>query len=433
MATQARSRLITWGGPGTRVTRLELFYDLVFVFAFINLTTLTSANLDVRALGESLAVLALLWWCWTGFAALGNILRADQGVMPLVGFLVMAAVFVLALTTDAAIHDEPGGLYGPFVFACAHLTIWVVQGAALWATIGTGPTPRRRSLLLTAPTIVGALIILLAATVPQHLFAEDVADDVRLGLWLVALVVEYSVPLLLTRIGWRVRSVGHWAERHALIVLVALGESVIALGIGSTSRAGRNITLSVITAAVLGIVVIATLWWLYFDLLALAVEQTLHGVRGPERIPLTRDLYTYLHLPLIMAIIFVALGLKRLLTGVITSPARAARESLGGLDLLVLYGGVVVFLLTLVAIELRTFRRLDRLSLGTGGLLAGAAPLAYRLPALTALALLTGVIGVLVLARLRTKRDMRSRVRETAQREQAALEEEANQWRRRRF
>ncbi|MEV1144956.1 low temperature requirement protein A [Micromonospora sp. NPDC049799] len=428
MGGSGGSRLISWGRPGTRVTRLELFYDLVFVFAFFNVTTLTSANLNPRTLLESLAVLALLWWCWTGFAALGNVVRADQGIMPVVGFLIMAAVFVLALTTAVAFRDEPGGLYGPFVFACAYLVTWVVKVVALWTTIPPNRAAVGRSALLTVPTMGGALVILAAATLPQRLTPEH-ERDVRLALWVVALLMEYGVGLLLTRTGWRLRSVGHWAERHALIVLVALGESVIALGVGSTSRAGRPITVSIIVAAVLGIAVVATLWWLYFDLLALAVEQVLHGVRGPERIPLARDVYTYLHLPLIVGIILVALGLKRLLSGVITAPRAAAREALGGLDLLVLYGGLVVFLLALVAVEWRAFRRLDGLSLGAGALVAAAAPLAYRLPPLTALVLLTGFVGLLVLVRLRGTRHMRAHVRDTALVEQESLEAEANRWR----
>lgn len=90
------------------MTRLELFYDLVFVFAFLNVSSLTEADFSVQGLVEALLVLSLLWWCWSGFAALGNILRADQGVMPLLGFGVMAAVFVLALSTDTAFGRIPG-------------------------------------------------------------------------------------------------------------------------------------------------------------------------------------------------------------------------------------------------------------------------------------------------------------------------------------
>jgi low temperature requirement protein LtrA len=306
-----------------------------------------------------------------------------------------------------------------------------VKVVALWTTAGPHRAPPLRSLLITAPTMGGAVVILVAATVPQRVVPTAAVENVRLGLWIVALLLEYSVGLLLPRAGWRLRSLGHWAERHALIVLVALGESVIALGIGSTDRAGRPIEISIIGAAVLGIAVIAALWWLYFDVLAFAVEQVLHGVRGSGRIALSRDVYTYLHLPLIMGIILFALGVKRLLTAVIREPASGA--ALDGLAPLVLYGGVVLFLLALVAVELRVLRRLDRVLLVAAGVLAVAVVPAYRLPALAALALLAALVVAVVLIQLRATRELRRRVRESALKEQAALEAEANQWRREHF
>ncbi|MEV4492018.1 low temperature requirement protein A [Micromonospora coxensis] len=433
MGTSARDRLVSWGGPGTRVTRLELFYDLVFVFAFLNVTTLTSADLTIRRLVEAMFVLALLWWSWTGFAAVGNILRADQGIMPLVGFAIMAAIFGLALTTAVAFRDEPGGLYGPWVFSLAYLFTWVVKVAALWSSIGRGGAPRARSMLLTVPTMIGAVIIVIAATVPQRVVPDSAVQNVRLGLWAVALLVAFAVGLVLPRTEWRLRSVGHWAERHALIVLVALGESVIALGIGSTSRAGRPITIPVIAAAFFGIAIIAALWWLYFDVLAFAVEQVLHGVRGRGRIPMARDVYTYLHLPLIVGIILFALGLKEILAGVIKDPDSASRDELAGLALLVLYGGVILYLLALIAIQLRVFRRLDRVLTGAVVLLVLLMPAGYALPVLTTLILLTVAVVAVVLVQLRATAQVRRRVRETAMDEQTAMEAEANSWRRHHF
>ncbi|SCF41774.1 low temperature requirement protein A [Micromonospora mirobrigensis] len=429
MGAITRSRLVSWGGPGTRATRLELFYDLVFVFAFLNVTTITSDDLTPRALLEALLVLILLWWCWTGFVTIGNALRADVGVMPAIGFAVTAAVFVLALSSGVAFRDVPGGLYGPWLFAVAYLVTWVMKATALWSIAREEGAPRLRSLMLTGPSMTGALLILVAATVPQRVVPAGAVLNTRLGLWITALLVEYSGGLLLTRTGWRLRSVGHAAERHALIVLVALGESVIALGIGTTARAGRPLGLSTVVAAVLGIGVIAVLWWLYFDWIAAAVEQRLHGVRGAERIPLARDIYTYLHLPLIVGIILFALGLKRLLSGVLDAPHPAAEEDLDTLELLVLYGGVILILLALTAIQLRALRRLDRVLLTGAVLLTALLPVAAALPALLALLLLNGAVVAVVLIQLPATRDLRQGVRATALDEQAALEAEANQWR----
>ncbi|GHJ52990.1 low temperature requirement protein A [Nonomuraea sp. TT08I-71] len=424
-------QLISLGGPGTRVTRLELFYDLVFVFAFLNVTTLTSERPTAVALLEMFLVLAVLWWCWTGFAALGNLVRADQRIMPVVGLVVMAAVFVLALTTEVAFYDEPGGLVGPLVFATAYLVTWVVKMVAFWLTVSV-PSPRQAA-LLTLPTMGGAAIILIAALLRYRLGDEPVALTLQMGLWILALTFEYLVGLLLVRTGWEMRSAGHLAERHGLIVLVALGESVIALGIGAAERGGRPITWWAIYAACMTLSIIFALWWLYFDTLALAMEQRLHGVRGPERLPLVRDVYTYLHLPLIAGIIVFALGVKRLLAR-LTDPAVPPRhDALAGLDIVTLTGGLVLYLLALVAMELRMFGRLPLRPLVGAVALAVSVAALRRFPALVALTVIGLIFAVLVLAQVTWDRDLRKRVRDLALEEQAAMEEEANLFRRRRL
>src|SRR6516164_1249752 len=103
-----RGRILP-AAPGSRVSRLELFYDLVFVLAFLNVTTLVSANLSAHTLLAGLLVLALLWWCWVSFAALGNAVRTDQGVMPLIGAVTVVALFVLNLSLPEAFTNRPGG------------------------------------------------------------------------------------------------------------------------------------------------------------------------------------------------------------------------------------------------------------------------------------------------------------------------------------
>ncbi|MEU1845363.1 low temperature requirement protein A [Micromonospora sediminicola] len=428
-----RSQLISWGGPGTRATRLELFYDLVFVFAFFNVSTLTSKNLTAQSLLEALLVLVLLWWCWTGFVTIGNAVRSDEGVMPLIGLAMMVPVFLLAVSVGVAFRDEPGGLYGPWLFAVAYLMTWGLKAAALWTIARAEGTPRRPALLLVGPALVSTVVVLLAAVVPQRIVAAGAVQNVRIGFWVVALVLEYLGGLLLARTGWRLRSVGHAAERHALIVLVALGESVIALGIGASAQYGRPVGLPTVFASALGIVVIAALWWLYFDWIAAAVEQRLHGVRGPGRIPLARDVYSYLHLPLVVGIILFALSLERLLGILLHAAHPTGEERPGQLHPLLLYGGVILFALALVAIELRALRRLDRVLLGAALVLAALVPVAYQVPELAALALLAGVTLGVVTVQLRVTRALRREVRRVALDEQTRMETELNRWRARRL
>ncbi|MEU9508134.1 low temperature requirement protein A [Micromonospora sp. NPDC048170] len=416
--------------PGSRTTRLELFYDLVFVFAFLNVTTVTAGSLHVRGLAQCLVALALLWWCWTGFAALGNVVRTDQGIVPLFGFVTSAAVFVLALSLPKAFIDQPGGLQGPVVFAVCYFLVRAIQVAVfLWA-VRTDPEVRRRIPMLALPFLVATGLILTAALVPQRLFDGSAEIAVRLALWLAALGVEYGAGLAQYRAGWMVLSAGHWAERHALIIMVALGESIIALGIGPGATAGLPLTLPVIIAAVLGITVVAALWWAYFDTLALAMEQVLHRTREPRaRAGLARDAYTYLHLPLIAGVILFALGLKGLIYEVGDPATPQWGVPLPGFHLLTLYGGVALYLLTLITLGSRTLGAARWPSIAGVALLVALVPVAGQLPELVALAMLAVAAVLVVGAQTVVDAPRRRRVRQVALDEQLASEAEQTRWR----
>ncbi|MEU8046096.1 low temperature requirement protein A [Micromonospora echinofusca] len=415
--------------PGSRTTRLELFYDLVFVFAFLNVTTVTAGSLDARGLVRFLVVLALLWWCWSSFAALGNVIRTDQGLTPLVGFTISAAVFVLALSLPKAFVDRPGGLPGPLVFAACYFLVRATQVAVfLWAVRSDGEV-RRRMPVLILPLLVATGLILTAALVPQRLLDGGAEIGLRLTLWVGALAVEYGAGLAQHRAGWTVLSAGHWAERHALIIMVALGESIIALGLGPGPTT-LPLTWAVIIAALLGIAVVAALWWAYFDTLALAMEQVLHRTREPRtRAGLARDVYTYLHLPLITGVIMFALGLK----GLIHEGADPATPTWGvplpSFDVLVLNGGVALYLLTLIGLGSRTLGAARWPSIGGVALLVALTPVAARLPELVALALLALVAMLTVAVQTVVDAPRRRRVRQVALEEQLASEAEQTRWR----
>ncbi|MEH0972943.1 low temperature requirement protein A [Micromonospora sp. CPCC 205546] len=416
--------------PGSRTTRLELFYDLVFVFAFLNVTTVTAGTPDVRGLIRFLVVLALLWWCWSGFAALGNVVRADQGLAPLVGFAVSAAVFVLALSLPKAFVDRPGGLPGPVVFAVCYFLVRATQVTVfLWA-VRTDREVRRRMPVLVLPFLIATGLILTAAMVPQRLLDGTAEIALRLALWAGALAVEYGAGLTQHRAGWTVLSAGHWAERHALIIMVALGESIIALGLGPSSGDTLPLTWPVIIAALLGIAVVAALWWAYFDTLALAMEQVLHRTRERRaRAGLARDVYTYLHLPLITGVILFALGLKGLIHEGAdpTTPYWGVR--LPGFDMLALFGGVALYLLTLVLLGSRMLGAARWPSIGGVALLVALTPVATRLPELVALAMLAVAAMLTVAAQTVVDAPRRRRVRQVALDEQLASEAEQTRWR----
>ncbi|SCF41781.1 low temperature requirement protein A [Micromonospora mirobrigensis] len=425
------SRGVRPGAPGTRTTRLELFYDLVFVFAFLSVTSLTATAPTPVNLYRCLLVLALLWWCWTGFARLGNGVRADQGVLPLVGFLTIAATFLLVVSIPGAFVDRPGGLPGPLVFAGCYFVIRGVQ-LAVFARVDREDPARRRYLLVRLALVLAATTLLVVAgTVPQRLADRPTATAVQLALWTVALLVEYVGGVTLGRSWWVVVSAGHWAERHALMVLIALGETIIALGLGAKFFTDLPLTGPVAAAAVLGIAIAAMLWWAYFDTVAFALEQALHHARDPvARFRLARDGYTFLHLPMIAGVIFFALGLKDLLAEAADPSSPSWGVPLGGFWITVFYGGVGLYLLSVCGCAYLAFRSV-RWPLLLGVLvLAGVAPLAAPLPELVTLVLLAVLVLAVVAAETLSEDGRRRQVRQLALAEQYAAEEEQSRWRR---
>ncbi|MFI7077295.1 low temperature requirement protein A [Micromonospora sp. NPDC049903] len=423
------SRGVRPGAPGSRATRLELFYDLVFVFAFIQVTTLTADNFTPRGLLQCVVVLVLLWWAWTGFAVIGNLVRTDQGVLPFLAFATIGGALVFALAMPQAFRSEAGGLSGPLVFAICYFLVRAIQVGILgWLARGD-PELRRRFLAATGRAAVVGTLVLAAALLPQRLADEPGEVGLRLLFWIAAIVVEYGTAVALGSSNWTLLSAGHWAERHALIVLVALGETIIALGLGAGFVVELPLTWLVIISAMLAVAVVAALWWSYFDTLALALEQVLHRTRDPRaRSALARDAYTYLHLPLVAGPILFALGLKRVLSGA-AEPATPAGSLLPGGDLLVLHGGVALYLVTLVVLGWRVLHTMRWPTLGGVCLLVLLVPVAAQVPELVALALLTVVVLAVAVVQTLTDAPLRHQVREVAMAEQLAAEAEQTTWR----
>ncbi|MER7475537.1 low temperature requirement protein A [Micromonospora sp. NPDC000018] len=420
--------------PGAKVTRLELFYDLVFVFAFLNVTNTSSKTFGQGSLLSSLLVLALLWFAWSSFATLGNVVRADRGIMPLFGFAIMAAIFVASVSLPEAFTDERPGLPGDLVFAACYLVVQNLQVLAFWYAIRGDPRLRPHWHRLVLPPFVTVSLLLLAALVPQRLFAGDAETAARIGLWVLAIAVAYVTIRQNRTEGLTIVSAGHWAERHAQIVLIALGESIISLGIGPGLEVGLPLTGSVIGAAVAGIAVTAALWWVYFDARAIAGERTLHRVHGQARIALARDAYTYLHLPMIAGIILLALGQKRVLADIGDPTGVGLRERIGGLEATVLYGGVALYLLAVLGFQLRTVRQASQLQVGSLAALAALAaliPVGAVLPPLGALVLLAVVVVLAATVDSIRNRQRRQRLRQEKFDEERALEAGETEWRRR--
>ena len=363
-----------------RVTPLELFFDLVVVFAFTQVTQLMSDDLTWRGLGRGLLALAAIWWAWTGYAWLTNALEPEEGPVRAGMFGAMAAMLVVALAVPGAFGADA------VLFGVAYVLVLLLD-LVLYAMAGRRDPDLFRALLGFAPAaMVGAVCILVAGFVDGR---------VQTVLWVVGLAVLYGGALIGRGRGWRI-SPAHFAERHGLIVIIALGESIIALGVGA---AGFSLSAGIITAAVLGVVVVASLWWAYFDVIAVMSQRQLAQTSGAGRARLARDYYSYLHLPMIAGIVLFALGLKATIEHV--------GEPLAAVPAVALCGGLALYFLTHVGLRLRLVHYIRRTTaerpgwigpgrLATGIVMVALIPAARELPALASLAVVTAVCCALI-------------------------------------
>ncbi|MEU4277035.1 low temperature requirement protein A [Streptomyces tanashiensis] len=368
-----------------KVTPAELFFDLVFVYAITQVTALMAAAPSPMRMVGAMVVLALLWWCWCAFAWLGNVVRADSGALFGVLVTVMAVVLIVSLAVPDVFTDAPGGLSVPLVFVLCYGAVRTLHLTSYWLS-SPGDAALRVTLRRTAmASVLPPLVLLLIGC------AFD--GKVQLLWWLGAVAVDYGGIYVTGSSGWRVNSPGHFAERHGLIVIIALGESIVAMGVGVS---GFPLSYAVLGASAAGLLLSAGLWRLYFRLLGEAAEHRLTALDGDDRTRFARDVYTFLHLPLVAGVVLCALGMKKVLQQVADTGHYGLAEPLHGVVAWSLTGGVGVYLLGAAAIVLRTSGRRPT-ALAVGGVCCLAAgPLVGLVPALVALTVLAATAAVLV-------------------------------------
>jgi low temperature requirement protein LtrA len=368
-----------------RVTPIELFFDLVFVFSLTQVTALMAdGEVTAHGLVRGLLVLALLWWSWVGYAWLANVVQAEEGLGRVAVLGAMAAMFVLAISIPEAFDDRAGGLDGPVVVAFAYLAVRVLHLVMFFLLSGDDPGLRRQVWRFT-PSVIGSTAVLLVAS--------QMDGWAQTFTWIAALVVDYFGTILGGASGWRLRSASHFAERHGLILIVALGESIVAIGVGVAQEA---ISWPIIVASVLGLTVAGCLWWAYFDVVSIVAERMLRRAKGEERARLARDAYSYLHMPMVAGVVLVALGMKKVLESVGASSDHELSDPLPLLPLIGLYGGVSLYLLAHSAFKYRTWHKVTGRRLVVAVLLGGLIPIAGNMPALAALGLLTVVLIAMI-------------------------------------
>jgi low temperature requirement protein LtrA len=369
-----------------QVTPLELFFDLVFVFAITQVTSFVYVDPTWTRLIEGLAVLAVLWFAWSGYAWLGNTANADESAMRVMLLAAMSAMLITSLAVPRAF-----GSYA-LIFGVAYFFVRALH-------IGTYTMVARSQHDPALAAVVGRLASTILPAAGLLVLAGALEGGARAACWIAALAVDYGGIALRGIDGWRIAP-GHFAERHGLIVIIALGESIVSLGVGAGAV---RLDAGVVVGALLGVLAAAALWWAYFDVVAAVGESRLRAAEPRAQALLARDSYTYLHLPMVAGIVVFAIGVKWTL----------AHESghLPAVHAVALCGGTALYLLALSAFKRRNVGSFNRPRLIAAGCLAAFAPLATLPPALASLAIVAATLWALILFELTRYAAARARIR----------------------
>lgn len=365
-----------------RVTSFEVFFDLVFVFAIIRVTNFITHPLSPESMAEGILLVLLLWSSWSAYAWVGNQARADTGLVRVGVTAAMAAIFVAGLVMPEA-WDATAPIDPPVVLAVAFAVARVIY-LALYLRATAGDRLVRSQLLLDIIPQSLALIGIIGGAV--------VGGTTQAAAWAAAFAVDFSVGRGSSGVrGYRLRSPSHFAERHDLVMIIALGETLIAVGEGAGIAIAH---LLVLVAAVLGLAVVVCLWWLYSGCTA-AAQRALERADAARRARMARDGYTLAHLLLITGALYLAAGVEEVISHVSADGSAHAEAALGWLAATALYGGVALYLVGRVAFVRLTAGPLAVPPLIAAGLTVVLLPAAASLPAMAALGLL-GALAVIV-------------------------------------
>jgi low temperature requirement protein LtrA len=377
-------RLSTELREGEAVKPLELYFDLVFVLGFTQCTALMAAQSTWEGNVRGMLVLAMLWWAWAGYAWLTSVIDPEEGAVRLVMFAAMAGLLVVALCVPEAFDERA------LTFAVAYGVVRAAHIALYMLASRTDAGLRRSVVGLAISSAIGVGLLAGAS------FLDGVGQG---ALWVIAILIDWGGPALYGVTGWRLVP-AHFAERHNLVIILALGESVVALGVGAEVDLGAG----VITAVVLGIALASALWWIYFDVVALVTARRLAlAPEGRQRNQLARDSYSYLHFPMVAGIVLGALGLEETLAHV--------DEPLDGPHAIALLGGIAVYLLAHVALRLRNAHTVNVQRLGLALVLLALFPVALEASALATLAIVDGLLWAMIAYENTTYDERRYRLR----------------------
>jgi low temperature requirement protein LtrA len=358
-----------------RVSTLELFFDLVFVFTVTQLTASLVHHPDGTGLGQVALMLTAIWWMYGAFAWLTNAVPPDRTGRRIPLLAGMAAFFVISLTIPTAFSGDG------VPFACAYLAVIVIHGAlytqsAAWSLASVWSFTRM-NLLAGALILAGAII----------------GGDWQYVLWGLVIVPFLITPAMVPEdSGWLRPS--HFVERHGLVIIVALGESVVAVGIGAS---GLEVTAELLLVAVLGLAVSAALWWVYFGRDDDEAREALLAMQPTKReFIATNAAYYWAHLLLLLGIVSDAAGLEEAIAHPFDRLDFAFALALGGGTALYLCGHALFRLF--LGLPFKPWRGL------TAVLALATIPLGTEASALAQLTALAAALGLCVVAEALTGR-----------------------------
>ncbi|MEU4680769.1 low temperature requirement protein A [Micromonospora sp. NPDC023737] len=362
-----------------RTTNFEIFFDLVFVFALTRIVEFMAETPTAVTMLRGLILILLLWFSWSAYAWLGNEARADVGLIRTGTLTAMAALFVAALAISHAWQEEESQLPAPLLLAAAYLAVRVLH-LTLYLYVSRSPRLTRTLRLSAIPLALASLPLVAGALV---------GGTAQTVLWTVAFLVDVGGGRIASGYSpWELRSVSHFAERHRLVIIIAIGESLISIGLGAGAELA---TWWVLLAALLGFVVTVCLWRLYFDRFAPVIEYVMATAPRARRGIIASDAFSLAHLPMIAGIMYIALGIEQVLAILIH---HGTVDQLGLPSVVALYAGGALYLVGRgLCLRLTAGRTALPPVVGAVVLLLLVAP-ARLLPALSALALLVVVLVV---------------------------------------
>jgi len=368
-----------------RVTVFEIFFDLVFVFAITRVISFMTHSLTFLTLTRGLILLLLLWWSWCAYAWLGNQVRADQGLIQVGMLVAMAALFVAGLVMP----DAWGGrksLDASLIVAITFAVVRVVYILSYLYAAGDDRRLRIQLLLETIPQSLALVAIIVGAVL---------GGTALTALWAGAFVIDFGSGRIISTFikGYQLRSPPHFAERHGLVLIIALGESLISVGVGAGSSITKGIVL---VAAGIGFAIAVCLYWLYFANVQEFASRALEKASEVRRAQIGRDAYTFAHFPMIAGILYMAVGIEEVVAHVARGGSTISGAPLNWAALIALFGGAALYLVGRMAFFLIAAKSSAPAQLVVAVTLLLVIPAARHLPALAALGLVCALLICLV-------------------------------------